>query len=201
MTSKFLKGLILIAFVFLILSCRTSKTHFDNSEPDNGVSLEIFDELPVGVSAFPDTNHFKLPAGLRCGAIFQIAVRFIPEDILSFSSSKVTGIKVYINNPATYVDVKIWQGPKSAEVLDKGQFVVYPNPTSDWLYIEANNSYEISSVALYNTLGQQLIYIDTQTHPGNREIISLNVSDLPADIYLLYLIGENSKQFQKVILE
>lgn len=61
MTTKFLKSYILLAFIFIILSCRTSKNHSDCSEQYSGTPPDFLDELPVGVPAFPDTIHYKLP--------------------------------------------------------------------------------------------------------------------------------------------
>lgn len=78
-------------------------------------------------------------------------------------------------------------------------FKVYPNPASDWLYVENNDFYDISSVALYNTMGQRLIYYEL--NQGNEGILHLNVADLPAGIYLLYFTGNNTRHFQKIILE
>ncbi len=78
-------------------------------------------------------------------------------------------------------------------------FKVYPNPASDWLYVENNDFYDISSIALYNTMGQRLIYYEL--NQGNEGILHLNVADLPAGIYLLYFKGNNTRHFQKIILE
>jgi M6 family metalloprotease-like protein len=325
-----------------------------------------------------DDGHNTTSVGLNGGGIYQIAARFTPEDIQSFSSSAIFGIKVYINNPATYTHVKIWQGPASdslvnyvtepveqlpgqwiwvefeepfminpqqelwigAEFDDPGanvfpagidqttdfdgkgnlirmdiddpegwtllsdfnisgdwnlramilsdepvvdffdivltvfpaeggtvsgygtfpentnhtinataadefefinwtengveisnspeysfvidhdreiqanfqllsptytenvgmtHFVVYPNPASDWLNIDTGKAYDFSSVSLYNTLGQLMIHLEL--NQGSEGVIRLNVSELPAGIYLLYFLGENTKHYQKVILE
>lgn len=65
MTRKLIKGLFFLAFISLIFSCRTTKTHSYNSEQDNSAPPvpEIYDELPIGVPAFPDTIHYELPDG------------------------------------------------------------------------------------------------------------------------------------------
>jgi hypothetical protein len=64
-TRKLLKGLFLLAFIFIIVSCRTPKKSTDNSQQDHGAPPvpEIYDELPFGVPAFPDTIHYELPDG------------------------------------------------------------------------------------------------------------------------------------------
>jgi M6 family metalloprotease-like protein len=89
--------------------------------------------------------------------------------------------------------------PTSAEVSGNHSILVYPNPASDWFYIDVDSSNEISSVTLYNTMGQKLI--DQEIKPGNEGVISFDVGDLSAGIYLLYFIGENIKHYQKIILE
>lgn len=65
MTSKLLKVLFVFLFLPLVFSCRTSKTQTDDTEKDNGAPPvpEIYDELPIGVPAFPDTIHYELPDG------------------------------------------------------------------------------------------------------------------------------------------
>ncbi|MBW6478794.1 MAG: M6 family metalloprotease domain-containing protein [Bacteroidales bacterium] len=89
--------------------------------------------------------------------------------------------------------------PTFAENPDNAQFKVYPNPASEWLHIDVSISYEFSSVALYNTLGQQMMYYEL--NQGSESVKRINVADLPSGIYLLYFVGEKIKKYQKVILE
>jgi len=64
-TGKLFKGLFLLAFILIKVSCQTPKKTTDNSEQDNGAPPvpEIYDELPFGAPAFPDTIHYELPDG------------------------------------------------------------------------------------------------------------------------------------------
>jgi len=89
--------------------------------------------------------------------------------------------------------------PTSVNITNMDMPKVYPNPASEWLYIETDNSHAFTSVILYNTMGQKLIHYDTSLDYG--EMITVNVSELTAGIYLLQLLGENKQHYQKVILE
>ena len=73
---------------------------------------------------------------------------------------------------------------------------IYPNPTSDVVtisYIEGNAAFR-----LYNTQGLDVTPTQTINHTGNREI-SLNLSSLPAGLYLLVVTSPDGNSCTRKI--
>lgn len=70
-------------------------------------------------------------------------------------------------------------------------FTIYPNPTSEVLFITSNGA-TIENISVYNTLGQKVL----QPAPINN---SINVSVLQKGIYFIELTTENAKAVQKFI--
>jgi hypothetical protein len=64
-TSKLIRCLFFLAFIFIIASCRTSRVYIENSDEDSSAPPvpAIYDELPSGVPAYPDIIHYELPDG------------------------------------------------------------------------------------------------------------------------------------------
>ena len=69
----------------------------------------------------------------------------------------------------------------SVEPIEINDFVkVYPNPTTDYLFIKSDLNYQST---LYNVAGQRVMQSNTKT---------FNVIDLPMGVYLLELKSENN---------
>ena len=69
----------------------------------------------------------------------------------------------------------------SVDPIAINEFVkVYPNPTTDYLFIKSNLNYQST---LYNVAGQRVMQSNAKT---------LNVIDLPMGVYLLKLKSENN---------
>ena len=69
----------------------------------------------------------------------------------------------------------------SVEPIEINDFVkVYPNPTTDYLFIKSDLNYQST---LYNVTGQRVMQSNTKT---------FNVIDLPMGVYLLKLKSENN---------
>ncbi len=82
---------------------------------------------------------------------------------------------------------------------DEIEITVYPNPTSDIIYIDYNlNRYDHAFMVLYNLLGEALlreeVYISTAT-------VKMDLSGLPKGVYLLNVYNEYFKRNYKVILK
>jgi hypothetical protein len=71
-------------------------------------------------------------------------------------------------------------------------FSLYPNPTNEILNIKNNKEVEITSLSIYNSLGQ-LILVTT----GNNSLI--DVSSLKTGTYLLKIVSNNGTSCTKFI--
>lgn len=99
---------------------------------------------------------------------------------------------VNIGNPVTYdlsnitenhtVFVIFKQGSLNTNEFDAKNIKIYPNPTSDNIYVTGNK--KISALELYNSNGQKVL----QTGKG-----SMNISTVTDGIYILKIVTENGE--------
>ncbi len=75
------------------------------------------------------------------------------------------------------------------------EVLIYPNPTSDELYIKTKTN--VSKVSIYNQTGALVKTIDNK---DNANEIKVNVSDLPKALYIFELQNESEKTWKKVLV-
>jgi len=78
----------------------------------------------------------------------------------------------------------------------KNYFRLYPNPVSNTLNIETKNSIELSSINIYNTLGQLVLVI-----PNAKEIKAVDVSSLSSGNYFIKINSDKGSSNTKFIKE
>ena len=90
--------------------------------------------------------------------------------------------------------------PLSNEIVERTNFSVFPNPTTDRLFINTNGSFESASVQLFNTIGQKVY--DNNLSFNNNNQIELNNLDLQNGLYILKLKTNSGEVFEsKIIIE
>jgi len=72
-------------------------------------------------------------------------------------------------------------------------FVVYPNPAKDYLYIDSNPSDEIKEVKIFNLSGQMVL---REIYKSN----TINISKLQDGSYIIILATSNKTYFSKIIV-
>lgn len=78
------------------------------------------------------------------------------------------------------------------EEFAKAQMLMYPNPASDLITLEAGDA--IQKVAIYNVLGQQVL----ETSP-NANAATLNVSELQSGVYMINTTVNGAQSSRKFI--
>ena len=107
------------------------------------------------------------------------------------------------SNPANYVDeIRVagtWEEAVGLPALSVAKndiegLKVYPNPAKDYITIESTQT-RISSVAMYNVLGAQVI--------SEKGLVNsrLNVSGLAKGIYMLKINAESGSATKKIVIE
>lgn len=81
----------------------------------------------------------------------------------------------------------------SISTLKEASVLVYPNPSSEQLYVSTDINFEF--VQLYNTLGQQLV---NETFVNKKP---LEISSLPQGVYMLRLSSKNEVVERKILIE
>jgi uncharacterized repeat protein (TIGR01451 family) len=76
----------------------------------------------------------------------------------------------------------------------KNYFTLYPNPVNDRLTIETKNSIEVSSINIYNTLGQLVLVI-----PNAQNVKTVDVSSLTSGNYFIKINSDKGTSNAKFI--
>ncbi len=74
---------------------------------------------------------------------------------------------------------------------------IYPNPTSDYLYVQSTSNERIKEVAVFNVLGVKVM----QTNPVNTSKASLNLAKLQEGVYYVRIINEDNESIKKKIFK
>lgn len=78
---------------------------------------------------------------------------------------------------------------------------VYPNPTSDFIYLEVDIENKIeSSISLFNLSGQKVLTINEADSLAN-EKVKIDVSTMEEGIYILRFVAEGALFTRKIVVE
>jgi len=86
---------------------------------------------------------------------------------------------------ANYLDINYYELPNNKPLLN-----IYPNPASDYLYVENNTDQPITSYSIFDITGRIIMHGESQ----EADLLSLNISQLILGTYIL-------RVFQKEISE
>lgn len=90
-------------------------------------------------------------------------------------------------NDSAWIYINFTVGNESVEELNQISGKVYPNPASDFIYVESNAS-QNSEIAIYNITGQLV-----KTVPVTSEKTQINISELQNGIYFYSIITNGIK--------
>ena len=76
-------------------------------------------------------------------------------------------------------------------VESKFDVSIYPNPTSEYIYISSN--YRLNTIEMFDLLGKQVL--------TTQETKQLKINYLPAGMYLLKVYGDKGTITKKIVLE
>ena len=133
-----------------------------------------------------DANYGNLQmttAPLVAGQDFSISATPAAGSHVQYGYS-VTGINANPSQEAALGFARVGQATATVIPVVKRAIAVYPNPASNVLNITAEDT--ITTIQVYNTLGQQVINISP-----NNSTATLNVSGLKAGVYLLNTVSNN----------
>lgn len=154
--------------------------------------LTIFDVYISG----SDAMHFSITQNpcnsLNPSGICSISVQFNPQSP-GYKYAKLRIISNDPDQPDTKIPLEgIAQEPTLVEALINNNLKTYPNPVKDILKIEFDESCIKSSMTLKisSILGkiEKAINLNAAIAP---QLYSINVSDLPAGVYILTIEGKN----------
>ncbi len=150
--------------------------------------LEDLDSLYRGI---PDTTTFFMPA--VNGPAQYIIVSFFPDNIEGRST---VALKLFpANNPADSA-LLTFQGNAYRVLTDVSEpqpwladGLLYPQPTSGDVHITTTEAHLVTSIAIINTLGQQL----AAPWATSTNTITIGTQALPTGLYYIALINQEGQ--------
>lgn len=135
------------------------------------------------------TNEVSNHPTINQAAIQNHTASFTP----TVSGDYVFGIHAYsiANQDQLYIDNILIQEVLSTVDIDNASFSAYPNPVKDVLNLSFTQN--ISQVAVYNLLGQQVVVMDMDSNKGQ-----IDMSNMPSGTYLVKVATENAVKTIKV---
>jgi uncharacterized repeat protein (TIGR01451 family) len=94
----------------------------------------------------------------------------------------------------TNTETSTFQALNNDAFVFENEFVLFPNPAKNVLYIEVKNEIEMSSISIYNMLGQVVL---TTTNPSN----TIEVSNLKTGNYFIKVTTDKGTATSKFIKE
>ena len=82
------------------------------------------------------------------------------------------------------------------EVNQVSQLIIYPNPTSDKLYIESSKNSENRRIKVYNALGE--LVLSEMLSENKKTVVSLKI--FPSGLYYVQFEGGNYDKVEKLII-
>lgn len=108
----------------------------------------------------------------------------------------------FIDNP--YLATLIWGGPAAEDrwgLIGTEEFIaenisVYPNPTSEILWVEDNTSFSVNNYSIYDISGRRILF-----NTFNASEKKVDVSNLNSGVYLLELVSSERKITKKIVVQ
>ena len=91
--------------------------------------------------------------------------------------------------------VRVWTAniAKNSDMAIKNSRFVYPNPTSNFVTVQANG---MNHITVLNTIGQVVYDVDV-----DGSIQSLDMSQYGAGVYMVHVATENGVGVQRVVVK
>ncbi len=108
----------------------------------------------------------------------------------------------FIDNP--YLATLIWGGPAAEDrwgLIGTEEFIaenisVYPNPTSEIIWVEDNTSFSVNNYSIYDISGRRILF-----NTFNASEKKVDVSNLNSGVYLLELVSSERKIIKKIVVQ
>lgn len=138
------------------------------------------------------TNEIAVHDAVNQGALQSNIATFTP----TVSGDYVIGFNAYsdANQDQLYLDNIVIDVVLGNSNFDSNSFTAYPNPVKDMLNVSFTQN--ISDVAVYNLLGQQVLFMNMNANKGQ-----IDMSNLATGTYLVKVNTENAVKTIKVIKE
>ncbi|UMY64749.1 MULTISPECIES: T9SS type A sorting domain-containing protein [unclassified Flavobacterium] len=170
----------------------TAKFDISTLEPLNG--SHAFTTRITGNKVEFIFNNIMLPfddANNDGWVLFRIKTK--PTLVLGDSVSNTAGIYFNFNPPVITNTATTTFATMGVDSQFDSSFRLWPNPANDVVNMESKRGEAITSVSVYNTLGQELL------RQNGNDVRSMNVSGLAAGTYIITVTTDKSKSATQLI--
>lgn len=185
---------------------------FENSGTYNAQNITVTDIIDTNkfdiTSLIPQTGSHSFTTNITEGNKVEFMFEGINLPFKDFNNDGYVAFKIktkstlkpgdeFSNSSSIYFDynspintntaiTKIESNLGNEEFAIESNFIFYPNPVNDALYISKKKDIEISSLSIYNTLGQLV-----SVHPNAKNLTTIDVSKLPSGSYFIKVNSDN----------
>jgi hypothetical protein len=131
---------------------------------------------------------------------------YLPGSVILTMYGVVSGNGAQFNNHGCSLKVGPWftcvfgDVPNSIETFDTTGFTLFPNPCRSTFTIKTTTTYKETSCTIYNINGQVVYQAAMQTYSQiDKNTITIN-SDLPEDMYTIYLRDGTRVTHQRLVI-
>lgn len=187
---------------------------------NTGFTLNVIYQYDVNASSTAAIVASQIMVGQAVAPNVTVTGLEIGPDLKIYISRRTRKFLAVINNPnllglsCNYVDSTLylgsgiclhglphlisdyWTSPVSSSTLDlKDKFSIFPNPATEYLYIESKLSFHNNKVAFYDIAGRKYLEMII-----NSTLQKIDISKLPKGYYIIKHINESENIFGKILI-
>ena len=140
----------------------------------------------ISTSNFAGKQLFPYEHWINIGAIRRTA----GTQIFNFFNGELDDIGIWDRVLTEQEIADLYNSNLSADNIETSKFAIYPNPTSNTLFISGNET--PMAVAIYNVLGKEVLSVKNTNN--------INVQALPSGVYVIRIsdgVGQTNRKFIK----
>lgn len=188
------------------LMCEGGNGHIDGGGNSNAPASFMFDGNPQANTGWTELSAWNQPGDRRgLGSVgpfmfntndtlnIDFSIVFAPGGVSNLES--INTLQAAVDSIQNYYDTQFTGVKESNRIGKLEKLVVYPNPTSDKLFVKTE-SVNKGVVELFDIKGKRVL-----AKKINSALTQLDVSQLAKGIYHIHLITDGNTQIEKVIIE
>lgn len=106
--------------------------------------------------------------------------------------------KLYCAQARVFIDIEAGDGPVLGLSKNLNDFIVYPNPASNLLYIKSENLNGQVDIKLSSLSGQIVL---SHSFKANGSEVSVPIQQVPPGLYIMEIIHNNKKEVKKISIK
>jgi len=164
----------------------TNNAHINS----NAIIIDTLNWTKIFGSFLPDSSYQYIILGnffddnntdtliLTNDTFCNVAYYYIDDICLSTDSSYCANYSTYVENEKNQISIKL-----------------YPNPVTDWIYVNFSSLKDSYSIEIYNAIGEEIF----SQHDVNEKDYSINISKTSRGFLIIKLLYQNQFFYYKLL--